>query len=366
MESDEFDAKNVFQFPRCEYRSKFKNTSAFEMTEEEYWGTYFRSNRDRTSKETEGKSYQNENEKEFLRNERLKKKSKNLRATKRGTMIFPWEKEGYSKIFHAKNEVQIHFSSSYLDRVLVYKKEICQYIGNEFIKKEKEEMKVYWDNQDVRIRIRVPKLTEFVGNQVSINLLYLLVRTFFVGITNYVARDKNVQIKLLHEMVSSNFRPSIDPSKHYFTMNIGLVPKIYAEVLVESLLILNDDFLMPLLNKNSNFQLDFTQAELEVINKQIQEYNNRTKENIEMWHSHENLIDVIKKENVLFHAMIKYRNPYKTISDYVYSTMSEQSSLAEPLRKILRTRTSTVNWFQCWKMTIITMILILNLMMKKI
>ncbi|XP_075222388.1 uncharacterized protein LOC142325023 [Lycorma delicatula] len=303
-----------FSFPRCEYKTRFKGTSAFPMDEKKYWGTYFRStvsggNSDRIAKLTKSnKTYSNTSI-----NKSPGKKIQTIPKAKTGTIKSPWIHNEYKKIFNIEpKELKINRHSGILlyDQLLQYKAHICTTVINSFSALEITDKKidVYFENDYPCILVQIKKFAAQLEPEKEQASLYNIVIAYFTAITNKIAKDYNIPVELVNRSSFGHNIPSVAATAKNFRINIGIVPKVYAsKVLANSLKLLNNQFLVPLLSSDTTktLKLGFTPDEIKTHNSDVTNYNlikinkrnssRRQPLQVERWNENEDLFIVLCK-----------------------------------------------------------------------
>ncbi|XP_075222391.1 uncharacterized protein LOC142325026 [Lycorma delicatula] len=305
-----------FCFPRCEYKTRFKGTSAFPMDEKKYWGTYFRStvsggNSDRIAKLTKSdKTYSNTNI-----NKSTGQNKQTVSTAKIGTVKSPWIHNEYKKIFNREfelKELKINRHSGILlyDQLLQYKAHICTTVINSFSALEITDKKidVYFENDYPCILVQIKKFAAQLEPEKEQASLYNIVIAYFTAITNKIAKDYNIPVELVNRSSFGHNIPSVAATAKNFRINIGIVPKVYAsKVLANSLKLLNNEFLVPLLSSDTTktLKLGFTPDEIKTHNSDVTNYNlikinkrnssRRQPLQVERWNENEDLFIVLCK-----------------------------------------------------------------------
>ncbi|CAN8004930.1 unnamed protein product [Ixodes pacificus] len=335
MEDDEYGSEC---FPRSEYKTRFSETSAFEMSDPEYWGTYFRSTAsdddcDRLSN-LKSKDYQNRYT-----------NAPHATSVSAGTFHSPWHRTQYSEIFHATPETpRLVYEPAFLyDLLLAYKKFVCVRVENLFNKRGVADgkMEVYLANEYPCIMV---KIEEFNNVPKETRSLYNIAIAYFVAITNKIAQLDNIPVELVIRSSFGHNIPSVAQTRTSFRINIGIVPEIYTEVLVKSLIQLNNRVLVPLFNLK--FLLNLDAVQIENHNEEVAMYNDRKKSNdksqpVCMWSEHEALFKILTKvgdytgRRVSAH-IIRREKHIDLLANYVSEELDRsQPNLGNPLIKLL-------------------------------
>lgn len=325
-------------FPRCEYHSRFKGTSAFQMTDPAHWRTYFRStaccgDSDRLSK-LKLKDYENPCT-----------NAPNTTSVIAGTFHSPWQHTQYNAIFYPKPEApRMTYDPAHLyDLLLSYKNTICLKVVQSFNEKElgNKQIEAYISNEYPCIIVKISQFSSIDKKPTS---LYEIAIAYFVAMTNKIADSNNIPIELVNRSSFGHNTPSVSEIITAYRINIGIVPEIYAEVLVESLINLNDEFLVPLLNSSFHFKLNPIQ--IKHINDGVSKYNDLYKEkqgshSVSTWSENEYLIKVLMKVcdprgRKIYGQIMKEKKYVDLLTNYVSEELEQsRPNLASPLIKML-------------------------------
>ncbi|CAN8001127.1 unnamed protein product, partial [Ixodes hexagonus] len=325
-------------FPRCEYKARFNGTTAFEMPDPERWGTYFRSTAsdidcDRLSR-LKSKDYQNPYT-----------NTAEATSVKAGTFHSPWQHMQYKSIFHVTPEApKVNYEPAFLyDLLLAYKKGMCLRVETHFNEKEvaDKKLEVYFANEYPCIMVKIEEINNVPEETSS---LYSVVMAYFVAITNKIAQSDNVPIEIVLRSSFGHNLPSLAETRTSFRINIGIVPEIYTEVLVKSLIELNDRFLVPLFN--STFRLNLDQIQIKNHNEAVTKHNDhkRGKEkahSVSVWSEGEDLFKVLIKVGnfrggKVSAQIMEAEKHVDLLANYVSEELEQpQPNLASPLVKML-------------------------------
>ncbi|XP_076298561.1 uncharacterized protein LOC143217815 [Lasioglossum baleicum] len=355
------DDNNEFFYPRCEYKWRFKGTSAFAMSDPDHWGTYFRStsvggNCDRIAKlVNSGKTYKNR-----IINKSCGKNEETIPPSKTGCIRSTWVHPEYKNIFDTKpiipKEMNKNNDTLLYDQLLRYKTDICDTVVTKFSELEISDRKidVYFENDYPCIMVQIKEFAELFPTQEQ-GSLYNIVLAYFIAITNCVAYRDNIPIEVVNRASFGHDLPSVSETGKSFRISIGVVPKCYAEVLVQSLKLLNTELLVPLLNKDATkttLKLGFSKEEIKRHNDEVNCYNEKKcdkerSSKVERWEEHENLINVLCKIGDSSGRKVSYqitrsKKYIDLLADYVHNvTLGNTKDLAKPLREMLRKLTCT-------------------------
>ncbi|CAN7945183.1 unnamed protein product, partial [Ixodes pacificus] len=324
--------------PRCEYNARFNGTSAFEMSDPAHWRTYFRStvrdgDFDRLSKLTL-KDYEN-----------LSTNAPNTASVIAGTFRSPWHDARYNTIFHAKPEASnITNDPAYLyDLLLSYKKTTCLRVVKSFNEKNvaDKRIEVYFANEYPCIMVKIQEFNDVAKEPKS---LYEVSIAYFVAMTNKVAQTEHVPIELVNRSSFGHNAPSVSEMITTMRINIGIVPEIYAEVLVKSLVKLNDEFLVPFLN--SAFKLNSSAIKINNLIEGVAKYNDLEKgkgksQFVSTWREKEALFMIVFNFGLpnggkICDRIMKKKRYVDLLTNYVSDELDElKPNLAKPLNKML-------------------------------
>lgn len=334
--------ENSTSFPRCEYKARFKGTSAFKMTTSKYWGTYFRSTKS-------GGNYNRlaelsiEEEKDVEMKKPLVPKKRTTRRSSSGIFDSPYRHPPYN-LRKGKNDntfekrKQTPTIDYYLyDELISYRCFLCE----SFIKKYRQGkyFVAYYKNGYPCIMVKA-STSIIVKRKKGESSLYKIIVAYFTAIANNTAFKQKIPIEMVIRASFGHNGPTVTATKNSFRINIGIVPKVYAtNVLIESLTILNNEF-PTILNENlSSFGDQIAQ-----INYEINAYNLAKNNNsVEYWNSEDSLFNVLCKSGdssgKTIAVQISRRYEYTDLlCDYVHDELFKKSTkpTAEPLRKLLQ------------------------------
>lgn len=140
--------------------------------------------------------------------------------------------------------------SKLYNMLLEYKLYMCSLVVLNETVKSLQRIDVYWQNDYPSIMVQVREHI-FENKDGERKSLYKILMAKFTDITNRIANEKAVPIKLGFRPKENGGRilsldhnnPSVSGTENCFRINIGLIPEVYAtEVLVESLEELDEKF----------------------------------------------------------------------------------------------------------------------------
>lgn len=318
-------------FPRCEYKTRFNGTSAFEMTNSRFWGTYYRSTKS-------GGNYDRLNTIKPI--DQPKPQKRTARRALSGIFQSPYSRHQYFLRSTNNERVtnRLTANNGFLyDQLLAYKCKLCKIVVDQFANFGPRYIDVYIRNGFPCIIVQVPLFKGKLGEK----NLYQICAAYFSAIANYIASKNEIPIEMVIRASIGHNVPTVSTTKCSFRINIGIVPEVYATtVLIESLKIINKKFQDTLTTEH----LSLNGNELGIINDAISAYNQVKKGRIERWDSAETLIKVLCKKGDSsgrsVAGQITRLNQYiELLCDYVHTEiMSNAQELqlnVEPLRKIL-------------------------------
>lgn len=224
-------------YPRCEYKTRFYGSSVFEMSQPSYWQTYFRSDLDRLA--------------------RVLKEKKGTKVHAKG---LPWKTGGFKHPFEIYKEEWEKETENLQEKkaaerngdfylyedLLKYKCSMCDLVVELFKQKLGEEktcyIDVYYKNDYPCVMVQIHAFNELSekNEKSESKYLYRIIQAYFTAIACFKASDQGIPIELVNRTSFGHNIPSVDETGTSLRINIGIIPKVYAEeVLVESLFLLN-------------------------------------------------------------------------------------------------------------------------------
>lgn len=152
-------------------------------------------------------------------------------------------------------------------------------------------IEVYCENDYPCVIIKVREFDKIKNERSS---LYQIVMAYFSGITNKLAIKEGIPIEIVIRASFGHNIPSLAETSTSFRINIGLIPKIYAEkVLAESLGIFNSKFSEML---NQKLWTDSDSEMIDAMNKNIISYNeNKEGIKVEKWNINDTVLELLSK-----------------------------------------------------------------------
>ncbi len=323
-------------FPRCEYYSRFKSTTYFDMNASEYWRTYFRSTTrggdcDRYAKEFKDslKIFGNSN----INPTHTKEHAKS------GAFVSPFFHKKYKKIVLPNTGPKKIVSHDFLyDKILKYKQGLCSILKTKIDKSHFDKVVAIYDNEYPCVMICVQGISS--GNEKrNIDSWYKMIMSYYVAIVNYLSKNEGILIELVLRSSFGHNIPSIDSTEESFRINIGIIPKIYLDILLKGLELLNS-IIIPTLEENI-----IDDNILHEMNSQIGAYNKREKVKLDKWSK--KLFDTLnlqavkgqnkKHVNVIHEVVARGRDYPDLLIDLIIEELeSTETNYARPLIKMLR------------------------------
>lgn len=140
-------------------------------------------------------------------------------------------------------------SASLYNAQIAYRNQLCEYIATR--SKKSKCLRVNHFHKYPCVMVYIPDNTVMKANKTKrpsdaafeawVNLLL----SFFIGIVNFYAYRDQIPIETQRRAGFGFLTPTLSPTGHSFRINVGIVPKDYAELLVLALRVL-DDFLVTL------------------------------------------------------------------------------------------------------------------------
>ena len=322
-------------FPRCEYYSRFKDTTYFDMNTPEYWRTYFRSTTrggdcDRYAKEFKDslKTFGNSN----INPTHTKEHAKS------GAFVSPFFHTRYKKIILPNTDSKKIVSRDFLyDKILKYKQSLCSTLKSRIDNSHFNKVVAIYNNEYPCIMICVQGISLGNGKR-NIDSWYKMIMSYYVAIVNYLSKNKGISIELVLRSSFGHNIPSVDSTEESFRINIGIIPKRYLDVLLEGLEFLNSQ-IIPALERSI-----IPDNILQKMNFQIRAYNKREKVKLDEWSK--KLFDTLnlqavkgqnkKHVNVIHEAVARGRNYPDLLVDLIIEELESATiDYARPLIKML-------------------------------
>ncbi len=212
--------KNEIKNPRCEFYQRYPNLNPQSMQDSRYWTTYHRSQFKRPpGAQAKANSFHPD-----------QPEKKITEASKTGTYYSPFHFSGYKQAVKPSKRGQavIYPNNSY-DELLAYQRQMANYIVKKMTQKALG-LSVNADNDYTCVLVKFPMPTE--AKPVDwINTIIL----HFIAIANYLSEEKGLNCELVRRSGFGHLRPSVCETAPSLRINVGFIPKVYADILVSAL-----------------------------------------------------------------------------------------------------------------------------------
>lgn len=300
---------NPLLFPRCEFRQNYIDTSHYPMTEEQHHGTYVRStgrggNSSRfTQTDIAQKTF------EVAAINALKKDLNRANMGNyqghTGTFCSPFEFSSYQKAFKEaaqKARVEVRSEASFQaaelhDLILTYKNTLCEEAVHRFsadFPELEDKIAVYHHNNYPCIMVSL-KVNQEAQTEQSLwyqEPFQALYAAYFIALTNKKAEELRIPIELIHRSGFGYHIPTIDTTGSCFRISMGVVPKIYIDVLVESLSQLLDIIEQVI---EENFAL-YKKGEIKCIDTMNIRINRYRKKRLHKWERDDSIAKILTRQ----------------------------------------------------------------------
>lgn len=247
---------DIHLFPRSEYYTRFAGTTVFAMNEPAYWGTYHRSESSRFFSIAGGR-------KNAQFSSACVKKAKGTHSFYAHTggfhSLFTVSK--YSDAFKLKKQVDEGIVNV-RDQLLLYKNRMAKVVVESFVisaKKNEQKVKkkyakkhhyirpiVYVENDYPCVLVAFPVLNPMETQtgaakywQQHPKPFQRLLLCSFIAILNIGAMRANIPIEMVLRASFGHNLPSVCETNNTFRINVGVIPKCYAELIGKALHQLN-------------------------------------------------------------------------------------------------------------------------------
>ncbi|MES2204324.1 MAG: hypothetical protein V4496_03800 [Pseudomonadota bacterium] len=245
--------KNVHFFPRSEYYTRFEGTTAFPMKDQAYWGTYHRSESTRFFQQAGGRKNI-----QFLSPCVEKPAKANSFFAHTGGVLSPFANKKYQKAIQLSVQAPIT-TVNFRDMALIYKVEMAKIVVESFSdeiensQKLKVSRKIYTrpmvfsENDYPCVLINLPALNPLETKTEAAKYwskhpkpFQKLLLASFVAFLNVEAYEAEIPIEMVIRASFGHNLPSICETDNTFRINVGLIPKCYAELIGKALNKLNN------------------------------------------------------------------------------------------------------------------------------
>lgn len=250
-------------FPRSEYYSRFEGTTAFAMTEPDYWGSYHRSDRTRFSAEVGKKDIKFESDCTNKDNDEVAGGNANSYHAHTGNILSPFSCDYYREAISLSKQAP-KYDANVRDRDLQYRRDMAKVVLSSFEKevsgakkgktnKSKKDVLerpiVIYENDYPCVLVQLPILNPkkaktpaakfWAKNPKSFQKLILAT---FIALLNDEAQKNGIPIEMVIRASFGHNLPSICETENTFRINVGIIPKEYAELIGKTLVLLNNVF----------------------------------------------------------------------------------------------------------------------------
>jgi hypothetical protein len=131
------------------------------------------------------------------------------------------------------------------DLLLLTRKNTCQYIQDQCHFDEKAAIKVGYYNEYPCIMVFMhPLSTTENATDTALKAWTEVLMSYFLALVNYTAQQKGFAIEMLRRSSFGFLTPTIAECGRSFRINVGIIPREYAQVLINSLGVLNGTLLI--------------------------------------------------------------------------------------------------------------------------
>ena len=242
-------------FPRSEYYTRFEDTTAFRMNDSDYFGSYHRSERTRFFTLAGGRCNV-----EFASPVAAKPENYTAFYAHTGGIASPFSRKHYREAIKADKQVPIGRKNVH-DALLLYKRKMANVVVKSFAAECDNEQKVYKpgtkkqynkrpivfvENGYPCVMIQFPAVNSLetaTGKRWAKNpkpFQKLLIASF-IAYLNMEAVNANIPIEIVLRASFGHNQPSICETDGTFRINVGVIPKKYAELIGKALFKLNKE-----------------------------------------------------------------------------------------------------------------------------
>lgn len=228
---------DIKYFPRCEFYNRFKGTTQFTMNEEQYWGTYIRSTGRGGGYDRFTKVLLDQKKSKIRNNQKLCYDYKEggepgVGHSHTGSLESPFNHKPYSKIFDKRTPpFRPIVQNKVYNSILEYKNSMCEQIVRNFnhiVLLEAYKVRIYHKNNYPCLLVNVQGIKG--------KYYYKAIMSYYVGIVNSLVIKNQLPIEIVIRSSFGHFCPSVSDTGDYtFRINIGLVPTLYTQYLVQGL-----------------------------------------------------------------------------------------------------------------------------------
>lgn len=242
-------------FPRSEYYTRFAGTTAFAMNEPDYWGSYHRSESTRFF--NIGRRKHTQFLSPFIEEGKQSGNRDHSFFSHTGAYRSPFSISPYYKV---PNLIQLADESdvNLRDRLLLYKNKMAKTVVESFEKLQNNQQKkiknrksiirpiVYTESDYPCVLVALPVLNK-TENPTKFAKYWSehpkpfqqLLLSSFIAFLNVEAMQNNIPIEMVLRASFGHNLPSVCETNNTFRINVGVIPKCYAELIGKALYKLN-------------------------------------------------------------------------------------------------------------------------------
>lgn len=236
-------------YPRCEYYTRFENTTAFRMGNPTFWGSYHRSSATRFFQLAGGKTNVH------IDSDCITDEKGYAKYAHTGGIASPYSIPLYLNMLKA-NRRATKGQANVRDDLLIYKRNISQTIVDSFATYTDNRQKtakayqlrpiVYFENKYPCVLVRLPILN--IHQQKTEATKYWakhpqafqkLLLACLIAQIDRLAIEEGLPIEVVIRASFGHNLPSICETKNTFRINVGLIPQQFAELIGKALHLLN-------------------------------------------------------------------------------------------------------------------------------
>jgi len=234
---------NDFLRPRCEFYSRYKHTSIYPNPNlnPKRLRHYSRSD---DSPHYRGASAAEKKEIKFIPVPLTSAKKQDSLEAHTGGFANPYHLKKYAdKIRPEQADASTPSVSSLVyDDILAYKKQICKYIADKYQKHaDRRGGMVIYANEYPCILVQFNYRTDDKNvEKKDLDKFYerynYMLTSYLIAIVDYLAFKQGIYIEMLGRSSFGHNNPTVDVTKISFRINVGLIPKVYADIIVDGLI----------------------------------------------------------------------------------------------------------------------------------
>jgi len=221
----------VYLAPRCEYFTRYPGSTHFKMDNYRHWGTYPRSTPRGGNSSRWSKQYFNPNLSQvtFMNPHVENTKPNKMGTGGSGTELF------YDSLLEYRQNICCLIKDEFeaLNQVLDLQALNLEALNPEALN-PKPRISIIHTNQSC-LFVKISLVDSLQIDRESFNELLM---AWYVAIINKEAEEASIPIEMVIRSGFGHLSPSVDVTDNTFRINVGIVPKAYAKLIVKSLLTL--------------------------------------------------------------------------------------------------------------------------------